>query len=133
MLAGDRLRALGQRFGCSGVHELAAVLAAARTEVDHPVGALEDVQVVLDDHDGVALAEQGVERVQELGHVMHVQACGGFVEHEQRVPLTVAPGQESGQLDALGLPAAQGIGALAQRDVSQANVGKPAQFVEQSV
>src|SRR5205823_3960607 len=43
-----------------------AALTALGTQVDHPVGGLDDVEVVLDDHDGVALIAQPHEHVQQL-------------------------------------------------------------------
>ena len=42
----------------AGRDELAALVAALRPEVDHPVGRLDDVEVVLDDDDRVAALDQ---------------------------------------------------------------------------
>ena len=47
--------ALGAGFdlcGSAGGDDAAALFAAARPHVDDPVGALDDVEVVLDDDDG---------------------------------------------------------------------------------
>src|SRR5882672_6747284 len=62
----------------------AAAFAAFRTEVDDPVGGLYDVEVVLDDYDGIALVPQPVEHVEELRDVVEVQAGGGLVEYVER-------------------------------------------------
>ena len=45
----------------TGDHDLATADAAFRTEVDDPVGGLDDVEVVLDDDDGVAVITQPVQ------------------------------------------------------------------------
>ena len=59
---------------------LPAVDAAARPEVDHPVGGLDDVEVVLDHHHGVALVDQAVEHLEQLADVLEVEAGGRLVE-----------------------------------------------------
>ena len=51
------------RDGCDllrrpGRDEVAALVAALRAEVDHPVRGLDDVEVVLDDDDGVAALDE---------------------------------------------------------------------------
>lgn len=52
--AGDRVL-VGQQLGIgSAVHDLAAVLAGPRADVDDPVGVLDGVLVVLDDDQRVA-------------------------------------------------------------------------------
>src|SRR6185312_17072342 len=48
-------------LGRAGRDDLAAPLAAFGAEVNEPVGRLDDVQVVLDDHDGVALVAEAVQ------------------------------------------------------------------------
>ena len=45
----------------AGDHDLATADAAFRTEVDDPVSGLDDVEVVLDDDDGVAVVAQPVQ------------------------------------------------------------------------
>ena len=59
---------------------LPAVDAAAGAEVDHPVGGLDDVEVVLDHDHGVALLDQAVEHFEQLADVLEVEAGGGLVE-----------------------------------------------------
>ncbi len=57
-----------------------AVDPAARPEVDHPVGGLDDVEVVLDHDHGVAGVDQAVEHFEQLADVLEVEAGGGLVE-----------------------------------------------------
>jgi hypothetical protein len=57
--AGDVLRRAGR-------DQFAAPVAALRSEVDDPVGGLDDVEVVFDDDDGVPLVAQPVQDLQQL-------------------------------------------------------------------
>ena len=61
------------------VQDGASVLAGAGPQVDQPVGLADDVQVVPDDHDRVALADEGVEDVEQGVDVGEVQARGRSV------------------------------------------------------
>ena len=76
---------------------------------------------MLDDHDRVALVDQGVEDFQQLADVLEVQAGGGLVQDVEGAAGGPA-GQFLGQLDALGLAAGQGGGLLAERYVAQADL-----------
>ena len=64
---------------------LPAVDAAARSQVDHPVGGLDDVEVVFDHDHGVALVGEAVEDFEELADVLEVEAGGGLVEDVERL------------------------------------------------
>lgn len=50
-------------FGCAGGDEAAAVRAAFGAEVDDVVGALDDIEVVFDDDDGVAQGDESLQHV----------------------------------------------------------------------
>ena len=94
---------------CSGVPSATIWpprVAALGAQVDHPVGAADHVQIVLDDQDAAAVFDQALEGRQQLGDVVEVQAGGGLVEDEQRA---VAGGlrQVRGQLHALRFAAAK--------------------------
>ena len=62
----------------AGDHDFTAADTALRTEVDDPVGGLDDVEVVLDDDDGVAVITQPVQYRQQLRDIVEVQAGGGL-------------------------------------------------------
>lgn len=57
-----------------------ATVAAVRTEVDDVVGNFDDVEIVLDDEDGVALLDEAVENGDEFCNVVGVKSGGGFVK-----------------------------------------------------
>src|SRR6476661_1619994 len=51
---------VANHFGWAGGDEVAAGVAALGAQVDQPVGAFDDVEVVLDDQDGVAHVGEAV-------------------------------------------------------------------------
>src|SRR6186997_1495044 len=58
--------------------------AAFRSQVDDVVRGFDDVEVVLDDHDGVALIDELVEHVEQLVRVGEMEARGRLVEDVER-------------------------------------------------
>ena len=70
-------------FGRALGHNGPPVLAAFRTEIDHPIRFGDELQVVLDDDHGVAGIHQALQHLNESLHVRHVQPDGGFLEDEQ--------------------------------------------------
>ena len=61
---------LRQRFGRAAGDQVAALVAGAGAEVDDPVGVLDQVQVVLDEQDGVSLVNQAVQHAQQGSAVL---------------------------------------------------------------
>ena len=64
--------------------------ATARAHVDDPVGATDQVQVVLNDENGCSPLDEVLEHVDEDLHVIRMQADGRLVEDEQRPVLAWA-------------------------------------------
>ncbi len=62
VLAGERVRVARDLFGRAGGDDLATAHAAVGAEVDHPVGGLDDFEIVLDDENRGAFLEQLAER-----------------------------------------------------------------------
>ena len=85
------------------MHKRASMLSATGSQIQDVICALQNVEVVFNDHDGVALLQQCVEGLKQFGDVVHVQARCGFVKHKQGVALSVATGEERRQFDALSL------------------------------
>ena len=52
-------------FGSSGRHDLAAAAPAFRSQIDDPVCGGHDVQIVLDDENGIPAVHQIMEDIQE--------------------------------------------------------------------
>ena len=73
-------RHLHHVLGRAGGDDLAALVAAFGAEVDDPVGGLDDLQIMFDHVHGVALLDQDLEHLQQLAHVLEIEAGGGPVE-----------------------------------------------------
>src|SRR3546814_6664374 len=72
----------GKVFGRADSYNLAARVAAFRTQVDQPVGRPDHIQVVFDDKQRMAGGQQLAEGAHQARHIVEVQACGGLVEQE---------------------------------------------------
>ena len=64
ILTGCRLRRLGNCLGRPFDDDPAAVNSATWAEVDYPIGRLDDVEIVLDHNDGIALVGKAMENFQ---------------------------------------------------------------------
>ena len=73
-VSGDILRGAGD-------YDLTPADAAFLAQVDDPVGGLDDVEVVFDDDDGVAMIAQAVQHGQQLCDIVEMQAGGGFIQY----------------------------------------------------
>ena len=74
---------LAHIFGGALGNDLAAFVTAIGAEVDEPIAGANDVEVVLDENDGMPRFEQLAQGAHELGDVFEVQAGGGLVEQKQ--------------------------------------------------
>ena len=73
---------------------------------------LDDVEVVLDDQDGISQIGEAVQDVEEFFYVVEMQAGGGLVENI-KCAAGLAFGKFLGELDALGFAAGERGGGLA--------------------
>ena len=118
--AGDRVRVIAQVLDRAGDDDLAAVLAGTRADVDHPVGVVDGVLVVLDDDQRVAQVLQPDQRLDQPPVVPLVQTDRRLVQHVQHADQAGADlGREP---DPLRLTTGQRAGRPAQRQVVQADV-----------
>ncbi len=121
VLAGKAARHLGHLLRRTLGDDEAAGTAALGAEVDDVVGALDEVEVVFDDDDGVACIHQLLQHLDEAVDISHVKAGSRLVEDIHGLTRAAA-GQLVGQLDTLRLAARKGRGALPQRDIPKAHV-----------
>src|SRR5262249_25295910 len=73
----------GDFFGRALRDELTAAFAGFRSEVEDPVGALDHLDIVLDDQDGMTGIDQALQDLEQHAHVVEMQAGGGFVEKKE--------------------------------------------------
>ena len=106
----------------AGEHELAALLAAARSELHHVVGGADRVEIVLDDEHGVAAVAQPEQQPEQAVHVARVQPDRRLVEHVERVDELRA--ERVGEPDALRLAAGERARRAIQREVVEPDVAE---------
>src|SRR3712207_2556773 len=87
-------------FGSTCRHNVPSFVSSFGTQVDHVVGTLNHIHVMLDDYDAVSSANQCVERVEQLADVMKMQSRSRFVEDEERWVCLLLT-QVQGKFDAL--------------------------------
>ena len=126
-LARERARA-HHRLGVALEDGVASGRAAFGAELDHPVGAPDDVEVVLDHDDRVSERDEPVEDRDELLDVGEVQARHGLVEDEDAPRAGSAPargradafGDARGEPQALPLASGERREGLTEREVPEA-------------
>src|SRR5215510_5696295 len=63
----------GDILGPAGGNESAAVLTRVRAEIDHPVSALDDVEIMFDDQHGMASTDEPLENLEQHAHIIEVK------------------------------------------------------------
>src|SRR6266550_3069081 len=92
----------------------------SRSQLDHPVGSLDDVQMVLDHQHGVAGVDQPVEHAAQRSDVVEVQSRRRLVEDVELAPgAALRERQLAGDLQALCLAAGQRGRGLPESQVSE--------------
>lgn len=99
----------------------ATTSAPFRAQINDPVRGFDDVQVVLDDDDGVAPIPQLVQYLEQLLDIVEVQPRGRFVQDVEGLA-SVPLGELPRQLDPLRLAARERGSGLTEPDVGEAHV-----------
>src|ERR1700676_1604600 len=113
--AGDGFGILENFLVSAGEKKFPAEFAGAGSEIEHAIGGLNGVWIVLNHEDGVAEIAQGFEDIDETLRVAWMQANGRFIENIQRAAEGRAEG--SGQLDTLRFAAGKRGGESVQGEV----------------
>ena len=127
VLAGKAARHLCHLFRRTLGHDFTACTAALRAKIDNMIGALDQVEVVLNDNDRIARVHQLLQHLDQAVYVCDVQAGSRLVEDIHGLA-GAAAGQLVCQLHALGFAAGKGGGALAQCYIAKAHVQQGLQF-----
>ena len=121
-LTGAALGSGGDDAGRAHGDDPAAGLAAVGAQVDHPVGRGDDVELVLDHHDGVAQVGQSVEDLEQAVDVGEMQAGGRLVEDIKRPGRSAGRPSSAASLMRWASPPESVRARLAERQVSQPDV-----------
>ena len=109
---------LGDLLGRPLADDQSPAPSAVGTEVDHPVGGLDDIEIVLDDDDRVAARGESVQHGKELADVVEMQAGRRFIEDIERLAGAFAD-EFLRELDPLRLAAGERRRLLADMDIVQ--------------
>ena len=96
-----------------------AAISAFRAKIEDPVSCFDDIEVVFDHNDGVAIVHQFVEHFEKLSDVFKVKPGCGFVENVER-STGGALRQLFGEFDPLGFTARKCVRLLPDFEI-----GKP--------
>ena len=108
-------------FRGAGCHNAAAASAAFRSQVNDIVGALDHIQIVLNNDHRIARVHQFVQHLDKTVHIGHMQTGGGFVQNIHGLPGSAAC-QFVGQLHPLGFTARQRCRSLPQLNIAKADL-----------
>ena len=104
--------------------DFAALFAAFRAEVDDPVGAFDDLEIVLDHDDRIARLDQALEQPDEQRDIVEMQAGGRFVEDEKIAAFAVLElpvRQVPDEFQPLGFAAGKGVQRLAEPQITESD------------
>ena len=116
---GERVRGLQELGLRPAEHDLAAALARPRPQLDDVIRRVDELAVVLDDHDGVAGLGELPAEVGEPRGVARMEADGRLVQHVERADELRA--QLVGQVDPLRLAARQGARLTGEREIAESD------------
>ena len=119
---------LGRR---AGGHDLPAVLARARADIDQVIGGADQLQVVLDHQHRVAQVAQPAQDVDQALRVARVQPDGRLVQHVQHARQPRA--EQRRQPQALGLAGREGGRGALERQVAHPHFEQPPDALAQVV
>ena len=100
------LLAFGNLLRRSRRNDFTAVDTRIRAQVDNPVGTLDHIQIVFDNHDAIAEATQAIQAIHELADIFKMQARRRFVKQIERLACSWAA-QFRRNLDTLRFTAAK--------------------------
>ena len=87
ILSGVALFAGGHLFRGAGADDGAAAGTAFRAKVDQVIGNLNDIQIVLDDQNGIALIHQRLQYLHQTVNIRYMKARGGLIENIKVFPV----------------------------------------------
>jgi hypothetical protein len=114
-------------FWSSLSNNLASRCSGVRTEIDDPVCAPDQLQVVLNDQDRMAVLDQPLQCAHQHFNIREMKSSGGFVEQEQGwLPRARFGGSElremTDQFQALAFSARESVDRLAQAEITEAHL-----------
>ena len=107
-------------FRCARGDDLAAGVAAFRSQIDHVVGGLDHVEMVLDNENRVAGIHEPIQTFEQALDIGQVKSGRRFIQNVERVLRPLQLRKFGGDLDALRFAAGERRRRLTQREIAQA-------------
>src|SRR6266481_7675887 len=120
-LPGKTRFATGDVFGPALGHDLPALRATLRTEINSPIGGFDHLEIMFDHQQGVARSAELEQHFEELRHIVEMQPGRRLVENVERAARGFAA-QLRPQLQTLRLAAAQCCGGLTEAKIPQSHL-----------
>ena len=79
------MRRIDPRYGfrSPGRDEIPASVAGLRPEIDHPIGAFDHLEIMLNHDDGVAGFDESLKQLHQHRDIVEMQACRRFIEDKE--------------------------------------------------
>ena len=71
---------IGDLFGSTGCNHMSAAIATFGAHVNNVICRFNDIQIMFNDNDGVALVHKTIEDREELFYIVEMQSRGWFVK-----------------------------------------------------
>ena len=113
ILTGVTFTVLANLLRCSLSNDLATVDATVGSQIDDPIGDLDDIHVVFDDQDGIAVVNQSLQDLDQFMDVSRVQTNRRLIQDIKRPARGDA--EALCQLDALRFAAGKGRAGCPRR------------------
>src|ERR1051325_5304759 len=120
--SGMGLRAFGDRLRCASHDQAATLVSPLGTEVEHPIRAFDDIEMMFDHKDRVARLDQALETIEQALNVSQVQTRRRFVKNVEIVAAPAHLAKFSRELDALRLATGENRGGVAEFKITEAKL-----------
>src|SRR6516164_4931898 len=112
------LRALGDSLRCASHNQAATLVSPFGAEVEHPIRALDDIEMVVNHQDGVARLDEAPEAIEQALNIGEVQTGSRFIKNIEIVAASAHLAEFCRELDALGLATGENRRGVAEFEIT---------------
>src|SRR6185503_9798154 len=118
----SRVRAVtgGDRFRCSTNDQLTSLMAALGSQIENPIGAFDDVEMMLDHQHRMPGLHEPLQAIQQALDIGEMQSGGGFVKNVEVMAAAAHFAQLGREFDALRFATGQNGGGVAKFEITEA-------------
>lgn len=109
-------------------NDLSSAIPGIRTEINEPIRAFDDIEVVLDDEDGSAAVDEALEEIEQDPDILEMQSGRGFIKKKEGAEPALSGGgaarqirEVTDQFQPLAFAAGKGVDGLAETKVPEAS------------